>query len=83
MGFITTSTIHTDSTVLFHIPHDKVNLYEHEDLPVHPDTICYKSSIKRHYFPTDSLPPPRNCHSVQVLSSPLPRHVLVIHISSK
>jgi hypothetical protein len=30
MGFMPTSTTHTDGTVLYHITHDKVNLYEHD-----------------------------------------------------
>jgi hypothetical protein len=55
-----TSTTHSDSPVLYHITHHKVNLYEHEESPIHSETILYTSKIKRHYFPTDSLPPPSN-----------------------
>jgi hypothetical protein len=41
MGILLTSTTHYDSTVLYHIIHDKVNMYEQAELPVHSDTICY------------------------------------------
>ena len=83
MGFISTSTIHIYSTVLYHTTHDNVNLYEHEELPLHSDMTCYKWKIKRHYFHIDLLPSPRNCHSVQVLWSLLARRHLGINISNK
>jgi len=62
--------------------HDKGNLLEYEELPVHCDTTCYKSNIKRKYFPIDSLPLPRNCQSVQVLWSLLAIYDLSINISN-
>jgi hypothetical protein len=41
MGFLLTSTTQHDSTVLYHITHDTVNLYEQEELSVHSDNNCY------------------------------------------
>ena len=40
MGFLLTSTTLYDSTVLYHITHDKMNLYEQEELLVHSDITC-------------------------------------------